>query len=108
MTFAYWSQWDKSDLDSWQGKDLVEEDDTEMEQDCCPRCSGSGCNYCPYDGMVMKEATIEQTLFAINHLKGLIKGNKEVLEVLKLFPSEKKLCKDLKETISGKSKYLKD
>lgn len=29
MSSNYWSQWDQSDLDSWQGKDLVPEDDDE-------------------------------------------------------------------------------
>jgi hypothetical protein len=29
MTSAYWQQWDKSDLDSWQGKDIDPPDDDE-------------------------------------------------------------------------------
>lgn len=34
MTSNYWSQWDKNDLDSWQGKDTKEdEDDDEFEED---------------------------------------------------------------------------
>ncbi len=23
-----------------------QEDDTDLQQDCCPSCSGGGCNYC--------------------------------------------------------------
>lgn len=29
MCGPYWSQWDRADLDSWQGKDLVVEDEDE-------------------------------------------------------------------------------
>ena len=59
MCGPYWSQWDSADLDSWQGKDLVEREDDDIdldhnesdenltqEEDSCPRCSGGGCNYC--------------------------------------------------------------
>jgi len=64
MTSAYWEQWDKSDLDSWQGKDLVDEDDADLEHDeddanlteeeqeeaqawkDDPCCGGRGCNSC--------------------------------------------------------------
>jgi len=58
MCGPYWSQWDSSDLDSWQGKDLVEHDededidvdheekDEEEEDEGCPKCGGGGCNYC--------------------------------------------------------------
>lgn len=59
MRFSYWSQWDSADLDSWQGKYLVESDDDDIDpsdymdddeaeekEDRCPRCSGGGCNYC--------------------------------------------------------------
>ena len=59
MCGPYWSQFDRSDLDSWQWKDYPghdEEDDTDLcqekddtnldQEDCCPRCSGGGCNYC--------------------------------------------------------------
>ena len=54
---SYWRQWDSSDLDSWQGKDLAnhDEDDTDSDQDQddtdsdqddgCPYCS-NGCNDC--------------------------------------------------------------
>lgn len=46
MCGPYWSQWDKSDLDSWQGKDLVEEEDEDdfdepriRRQECdCSNC----------------------------------------------------------------------
>jgi hypothetical protein len=27
MSINYWSQWDRQDLDSWQGKDIVSHDD---------------------------------------------------------------------------------
>jgi hypothetical protein len=33
MSRAYWDQWDKADLDSWQGKDLVEPDDEDIDCD---------------------------------------------------------------------------
>lgn len=52
---AYYAQWDSEDLDSWQGKDLVDHDDDDdvdydcddhedEEQDEC--CCSRGCNYC--------------------------------------------------------------
>ncbi len=54
MTTSYWTQFDQSDLDSWQGKechDDVDSDlehkevDTDLNQEC-PKCGGCGCNYC--------------------------------------------------------------
>ena len=61
MCSPYYSQWDKSDLDSWQGKDekiefsdtdlCHDDDDTNLDQnegdddEHCPRCA-NGCNYC--------------------------------------------------------------
>lgn len=44
MSFAYWSQWDKEELDSWQGKDFEYDDSDdyvpdyeiyEIEEDSC-------------------------------------------------------------------------
>lgn len=49
MTYVYWQQWDKGDLDSWQGRDVVEEDEEEegavVEGGCscgyyCMECLG--------------------------------------------------------------------
>jgi len=49
MCGPYWSQWDREDLDSWQGKDCEEDEDlceeeliVEMEKNC----SCSNCMYC--------------------------------------------------------------
>jgi hypothetical protein len=34
MSAAYWDQWDKDDLDSWQGKETVtDEEDITLEDD---------------------------------------------------------------------------
>ena len=55
MCGPYWSQWDSSDLDSWQGKDYPCHDEEEEidcdseeedQEDGCPKCGGGGCNYC--------------------------------------------------------------
>ena len=66
MTAAYWAQWERSDLDEWQGiTRLAEEDDidpsdyaesleelseSELEQMKLeadyPCCGGRGCNTC--------------------------------------------------------------
>lgn len=57
MSSAYWDQWDHSEIMSMHGVEMDECDDNdedydcdsvdhECEEDCCPRCSGSGCNYC--------------------------------------------------------------
>jgi hypothetical protein len=59
MCGPYWSQFSHGELMSMQGVEIDDpeynddtnlehdEDDTNMEQeDCCPRCSGGGCNYC--------------------------------------------------------------
>lgn len=54
MTYAYWQQWDKDDLDDWQGKVAVEEDDYDydppercQEGDCpCSCCSVNPCGRC--------------------------------------------------------------
>lgn len=59
MSTAYWSQWDKKDLDSWQGKDFplsdfddldidFELDEEEEEESCsfgcqCINCLGFSC-----------------------------------------------------------------
>lgn len=45
MCGPYWSQWDKSDLDSWQGKD-IEEDEEEIDDDIEPEIEhGCSCGY---------------------------------------------------------------
>jgi len=52
MCGPYWSQWDKSDLDSWQGKDLVEEEDEDFdpdedeEEECSCCCERNPCGNC--------------------------------------------------------------
>lgn len=46
MCGPYWSQWDKSDLDSWQGKDLVEEEDDYEEEYSTPYRGCTGCHGC--------------------------------------------------------------
>lgn len=58
MSAAYWAQWSHTEIMSMHGVELDEciEDDVdfdcetnESEEDCedsCPRCAGSGCNYC--------------------------------------------------------------
>jgi hypothetical protein len=52
MTYAYWQQWDKSDLDSWQGKDYpceeeeVDVDYDEPEEECLCCCSRNPCGNC--------------------------------------------------------------
>jgi hypothetical protein len=33
MSTTYWSQWDRDDLDSWQGKDLAGNDFHELDID---------------------------------------------------------------------------
>ena len=33
MSSHYWQQWDKEDLDSWHGKDMVDEDYDDYEPD---------------------------------------------------------------------------
>lgn len=48
MSSSYWSQWDKSDLDSWQGKDYPGHDDEEeeiedFEDEDCEIEDGCGC-----------------------------------------------------------------
>ena len=52
---AYYAQWDSDDLDSWQGKDLVDhdEDDNDIDYDCDDEqedeggcCCSGGCNSC--------------------------------------------------------------
>ena len=53
------------------------------------------------------EPTIEETLYAIDHMKGMIKGNKEVLAVIRLFASEKELQNDLSNTIKGQKRILR-
>lgn len=55
MSTAYWSQWDREDLDSWQGKDWILDglddydpecdiDDMPEEENSCP--CGSQCMDC--------------------------------------------------------------
>ena len=39
------------DLELWimrenDTESCQDEEDTELCQDCCPRCKGTGCNYC--------------------------------------------------------------
>ena len=58
MCGPYWSQWDRSDLDSWQGKDYPahheeddtdlehNEDDADLEQECNCCCSRNPCGNC--------------------------------------------------------------
>lgn len=53
MTYAYWQQWDKGDLDSWQGKDIEPEDDDEdfspdedEEEECSCCCAKNPCGNC--------------------------------------------------------------
>lgn len=55
---SYWSQWIGTELMSMHGiepEDFHEDSEYEEvdeaggeseEEECCPRCSGSGCNYC--------------------------------------------------------------
>lgn len=50
MCGPYWSQWDRSDLESWMGKDLIEEEEEDVESDIIPTKSectcGSHCMDC--------------------------------------------------------------
>lgn len=58
MSTAYWSQWSHSEIMSMHGVEVEEyhEEDVDYDYDCdeidedcddsCPRCTGSGCNYC--------------------------------------------------------------
>lgn len=57
MSCAYWAQWSHSEimsmhaveLDSLHDEDIdfdSSEEENKREYDQCPRCSGSGCNYC--------------------------------------------------------------
>lgn len=57
MTTAYWAQFDHSEIMSMHGVELDnchDDDDNDCylssetceEEECCPRCSGGGCNYC--------------------------------------------------------------
>lgn len=57
MSSAYWAQMSHSEIMSMHGIELdllhdedddfdYSEEETEYECDRCPRCSGSGCNYC--------------------------------------------------------------
>jgi hypothetical protein len=46
-----WSEYSHAEIMSMHGVEIDDpaynEDDTNFEQeDCCPRCSGGGCNYC--------------------------------------------------------------
>ena len=43
---------------------------------------------------------IELMEYLLNKLNVLIKGNQEVLEMMKLFPSEKGFYRDLKKTVT--------
>lgn len=54
-----------------------------------------------------REPTVEETVFAIEHLNMLIKGNQEVVNVLKLFKSERQLCADLRRSIHGQKQLRK-
>lgn len=49
MCGPYWNQWDKEDLDSWQGKDIFSDDyelddEIELEEEYEDSCSCG--NYC--------------------------------------------------------------
>jgi hypothetical protein len=53
MCGPYWSQWDKADLDSWMGKDLIEENEScedseydDQECSCLGCCSHNPCGNC--------------------------------------------------------------
>ncbi len=46
MCGPYWSQWNKEDLDSWQGKGLIEEKDNEPEESFLRDRRCSGCHGC--------------------------------------------------------------
>lgn len=57
MSSAYWAQYSYSEIMSIHGVELdqcrdddIDYDYDECDQDeyeeCCPRCSGCGCNYC--------------------------------------------------------------
>lgn len=59
MTSNYWSQWDKDDLDSWQGKDIEyndhddDLDDDFEEEDPEEEKSGCTCGYYCFDCLGM-------------------------------------------------------
>lgn len=57
MSAAYWAQWSYSEIMSMHGVELDEchndnenddcdAEEHECDEDSCPRCKGSGCNYC--------------------------------------------------------------
>ena len=47
MCGPYWSQWDKADLDDWQGKDLVVKEGEETdEEDRLTNPGWLGCHGC--------------------------------------------------------------
>lgn len=52
--------------------------------------------------------TKRNTLLSIERLEMLIKGNKEVLNIVRNFPSETELAISLRDTISGQKKILKN
>jgi hypothetical protein len=57
MAEAYWNQWSHAEINSLHGVELDECQDSDENDDCdeeedecdnysCPKCYGSGCNYC--------------------------------------------------------------
>lgn len=58
MSTAYWAQWSHVEIMSMHGVELDEcviddvdfdcdcDEEEQQDEDCCPRCTGGGCNYC--------------------------------------------------------------